>query len=287
MFSVGRSSCFLISVSQGTGGKADYFLADGRSVNGQQGESITPAALFPLFCRHTHFLKTVEYYPDRQGISHRDGSKCSRGVNNFARHHLSNGQLSCLSIRPYWLRRVIDSSFFQDGYRCWTIAFSGHAVSWGGSSFLIVCDLLARTLPEHGEIPVGIVTALIGAPLFIFFALEIENMKALKVEGVSLSYGGKKRSRPGIVFGRRGVNFFMILGPNGAGKSSLLKLITGIRRLHAGEISIFGRPKKEYSARELAKVVSLVSQHAPADFPFSVAETVFDGKSSTPWLAAA
>lgn len=38
----------------------------------------------------------------------------------------------------------------------------------GGSSFLIICDLLARTLPEHGEIPVGIVTALIGAPLFIF-----------------------------------------------------------------------------------------------------------------------
>ncbi|MCA1765064.1 MAG: iron ABC transporter permease [Desulfobulbaceae bacterium] len=38
----------------------------------------------------------------------------------------------------------------------------------GGASYLILCDLLARSLPAGGEMPVGIVTALIGAPLFIF-----------------------------------------------------------------------------------------------------------------------
>ncbi len=38
----------------------------------------------------------------------------------------------------------------------------------GGGSFLVLCDVLARTLPEHGEMPVGVITALIGAPLFIF-----------------------------------------------------------------------------------------------------------------------
>jgi iron complex transport system permease protein len=38
----------------------------------------------------------------------------------------------------------------------------------GGGSYLIICDLLARSLPAAGEMPVGIVTALIGAPLFIF-----------------------------------------------------------------------------------------------------------------------
>lgn len=38
----------------------------------------------------------------------------------------------------------------------------------GGASYLIICDLLARSMPSGGEIPVGIVTALIGAPLFIF-----------------------------------------------------------------------------------------------------------------------
>jgi iron complex transport system permease protein len=38
----------------------------------------------------------------------------------------------------------------------------------GGSAYLILCDLLARSLPAQGEMPVGIVTALVGAPLFIF-----------------------------------------------------------------------------------------------------------------------
>jgi len=38
----------------------------------------------------------------------------------------------------------------------------------GGATFLVVCDLLARVLPSQGEIPVGVITALIGAPLFIF-----------------------------------------------------------------------------------------------------------------------
>jgi len=36
-----------------------------------------------------------------------------------------------------------------------------------GASYLVVCDLLARSLPSQGEMSVGIVTALIGAPLFI------------------------------------------------------------------------------------------------------------------------
>ncbi len=36
-----------------------------------------------------------------------------------------------------------------------------------GAAFLTGCDLLARTLPTQGEMPVGVVTALIGAPVFI------------------------------------------------------------------------------------------------------------------------
>jgi iron complex transport system permease protein len=42
----------------------------------------------------------------------------------------------------------------------------------GGASYLICCDLLARVLPSSGEMPVGIITALIGAPLFILLLLK-------------------------------------------------------------------------------------------------------------------
>ncbi len=41
------------------------------------------------------------------------------------------------------------------------------ACLFGGASYLVLCDLLARTLPQQGEMPAGVVTALIGAPLFI------------------------------------------------------------------------------------------------------------------------
>jgi iron complex transport system permease protein len=38
----------------------------------------------------------------------------------------------------------------------------------GGGAYMVFCDLLARILPEQGEIPAGVITALIGAPLFIY-----------------------------------------------------------------------------------------------------------------------
>ena len=42
------------------------------------------------------------------------------------------------------------------------------ASALAGAAFLVVADLLARTLTSSGEIPVGIITALVGAPFFIY-----------------------------------------------------------------------------------------------------------------------
>lgn len=42
----------------------------------------------------------------------------------------------------------------------------------GGASYLIICDLLARIIPASGEMPVGIITALVGAPLFILLLMR-------------------------------------------------------------------------------------------------------------------
>ena len=44
----------------------------------------------------------------------------------------------------------------------------------GGGAYLVICDLLARTLPEQGEMPAGVITALIGAPLFILLLKRSE-----------------------------------------------------------------------------------------------------------------
>ena len=37
----------------------------------------------------------------------------------------------------------------------------------GGGAYMVVCDMLARVLPQQGEMPAGVITAMIGAPLFI------------------------------------------------------------------------------------------------------------------------
>ncbi len=38
----------------------------------------------------------------------------------------------------------------------------------GGGAYMVLCDLLARALPQQGELPAGVITALIGAPLFVY-----------------------------------------------------------------------------------------------------------------------
>ncbi|MFC1859385.1 FecCD family ABC transporter permease [Thermodesulfobacteriota bacterium] len=42
------------------------------------------------------------------------------------------------------------------------------ACIFGGSAYMVICDLLARIIPEHGEMPAGVITAIVGAPLFIY-----------------------------------------------------------------------------------------------------------------------
>ncbi|MDD7986107.1 iron ABC transporter permease [Lentisphaera marina] len=41
-----------------------------------------------------------------------------------------------------------------------------------GASFLCFCDLLCRVLPKQGELPIGIMTALIGTPFFIYIIFK-------------------------------------------------------------------------------------------------------------------
>jgi iron complex transport system permease protein len=46
------------------------------------------------------------------------------------------------------------------------------ASALGGATFLVLCDLLARTAVRSAELPVGIVTALIGGPFFLWLLVR-------------------------------------------------------------------------------------------------------------------
>ena len=41
------------------------------------------------------------------------------------------------------------------------------AAALGGGTFVLVCDILARAIPTQAEIPLGVITGIIGAPVFL------------------------------------------------------------------------------------------------------------------------
>jgi iron complex transport system ATP-binding protein len=69
-----------------------------------------------------------------------------------------------------------------------------------------------------------------------------------------------------------------LIGPNGAGKSTMLRAVTGGARLLGGALEVLGRPRADYDARSLARVVSALPQSGTASFRFSAREFVEMGR---------
>jgi iron complex transport system permease protein len=46
------------------------------------------------------------------------------------------------------------------------------AAALAGGAFLLACDGLARSLPSRTEVPLGVITDLVGAPLFLWLLLR-------------------------------------------------------------------------------------------------------------------
>ncbi len=70
-----------------------------------------------------------------------------------------------------------------------------------------------------------------------------------------------------------------LIGPNGAGKSTLLKLIMANVKANQGEITLQGKPIRQFSRRELAQKVSLVPQDTDIGYAFSIEEVVAMGRN--------
>jgi iron complex transport system ATP-binding protein len=82
-----------------------------------------------------------------------------------------------------------------------------------------------------------------------------------------------------------------LLGPNGSGKSSLLRLLAGLRRAHAGQVTLDGIELGRVGRRALARRVALVEQHANTDANVTVLDVVRLGRTPhrsalSPWTAA-
>ncbi|WP_347548473.1 adenosylcobinamide amidohydrolase [Pseudalkalibacillus hwajinpoensis] len=69
-----------------------------------------------------------------------------------------------------------------------------------------------------------------------------------------------------------------IVGPNGSGKTTIFKMISGILKAKTGSILLKEKPISSYSAKQLAKVLAVLPQHAEQAFPYTVKETVSLGR---------
>jgi iron complex transport system ATP-binding protein len=99
----------------------------------------------------------------------------------------------------------------------------------------------------------------------------------LSAKGVGFGYGDRDILRDVSVDLSPG-EVTILLGPNGAGKSTLIRILSGILAPREGEVLLCGRPPGEFRRREMARLLSVVGQDPPVDFPMTVESYVALGR---------
>ena len=99
----------------------------------------------------------------------------------------------------------------------------------------------------------------------------------LNVSNVSGGYNGATVLHS-VTFNVERGEVFGIIGPNGSGKTTLLHLLSGIRNLSSGEITIKGKALNSYSSKELARTIAVLSQQSSQAFSYTVKETISLGR---------
>lgn len=98
-----------------------------------------------------------------------------------------------------------------------------------------------------------------------------EKTNAIAVESLSYSIESKKLlSEIDLAVGNK--EFVGLIGPNGSGKSTLLKNIYKQHKPDSGKVLINGKDVESLSNKELAKMLSVVTQEMSVEFDFSVWE---------------
>lgn len=107
---------------------------------------------------------------------------------------------------------------------------------------------------------------------------DVMDKVAIEINDLTYSYG-ERRTLDKLSFEVKTGDFFIIAGPNGSGKTTLLKILSGVERLQKGHVKVLNKDLPAYSKKELAQKIAYVPQFIPAEFPFSVFETVIQGRT--------
>jgi iron complex transport system ATP-binding protein len=105
-------------------------------------------------------------------------------------------------------------------------------------------------------------------------------MLALEVKNLSLKLG-HRRLVTDLNWQVRQGEFWCVLGRNGAGKSTLLHALSGLQSIDDGSFLMMGRPAKDLTLTELARLRGLMPQQIVDRFSASVGDAVAIARA--PW----
>lgn len=88
----------------------------------------------------------------------------------------------------------------------------------------------------------------------------------IRAENIEFVYSNRYRALRGVSFNIRQGEIVAIVGQNGAGKSTLSKLLVGLLKPGAGEMTMFGRSAHRWKVQDLANQIALVFQNPEHQF---------------------
>ena len=106
--------------------------------------------------------------------------------------------------------------------------------------------------------------------------------ETIRLSGLAIGYPGKhsvKIVAEGITESLHSGELTCLIGENGAGKSTLLRTLSGFLPALSGEITIMGKPLRDYREKELATVIGVVLTEKTNLQNMTVAELVGMGRS--------
>ncbi len=102
-------------------------------------------------------------------------------------------------------------------------------------------------------------------------------MTALQTTDLRFNYG-PARVIDGVSLAIAEREFLGIIGPNGAGKSTLLRILCGILKPQAGDVTLFGKDLSGLTHRTIARQVAFVPQETHFSLNFTVEDIVMTGR---------
>jgi len=107
----------------------------------------------------------------------------------------------------------------------------------------------------------------------------VKKKEIIKINNLSFKYPNSEN----LVLNNISINiyendFICLLGKNGSGKTTLAKLISGNLIQSENNILVYNKLIKEYSKKDLSKIISYLPQNLPENIPFSVIKIILMGR---------